>query len=243
LKASVAIRVLSVASSGRAENTAAGAVNPPARLSRIAREMDDALCLRLDHVSLPSPPTARTMPTVNGELADAELLARIGEGDENAFEILYRRYARPVLGLALRRLGDRGRAEEALQEAFVSVWRSASTYRPERGAATAWLYAVARNAIADRGRRRQEPAMDPPDEPSPDAGPEERAEHAWLSWRVHRALEELPERERELIALAYWGELSQSEIAERLDIPLGTVKTRTRSALARLADALEEEVR
>ena len=85
--------------------------------------------------------------------------------------------------------------------------------------------------------------MEPPDRPSPDAGPEEEAEHAWLRWRVHRALEELPGRERELIELAYWSELSQSEIAERLDIPLGTVKTRTRSALARLADILEDELR
>jgi RNA polymerase sigma-70 factor, ECF subfamily len=201
--------------------------------------MEDVLCLR---PALPSMPRGVTMELVNNEPADADLLARIGEGDESAFEILYRRYARPVLGLALRRLGDRGRAEEASQEAFVSVWRSASTYRPERGTAPAWLYAVARNAIADRGRRRQEPTMEPPDEAAPDAGPDEQAEHAWLSWRVHRALEALPPRERELIALAYWGEFSQSEIAERLSIPLGTVKTRTRSALARLADALEEEL-
>jgi len=203
--------------------------------------MDEALALRLAS-ALPSIPRAGTMTLVNGDPVDADLLARIGEGDETAFEILYGRYARSVLGLALRRLGDRGRAEEALQEAFISVWRSASTYRPERGTATAWLYAVARNAIADRGRRRQEPAMEPPDQPSPAAGPDEQAEHAWLSWRVHRALETLPERERELIVLAYWSELSQTEIAGRLDIPLGTVKTRTRSALARLADALEEEL-
>ena len=201
--------------------------------------MDEALALPL---ALPSLPRAVTMVLMTDEPMDAELLARIGEGDETAFEILYRRYARPVLGLALRRLGDRGRAEEALQEAFVSVWRSASTYRPERGQAAAWLYAVARNAISDRARRREESPAESPDRPSADAGPHDEAEHAWLSWRVHRALEELPERERELIELAYWSELSQSEIAERLDIPLGTVKTRTRSALARLAGVLEEEL-
>jgi RNA polymerase sigma-70 factor (ECF subfamily) len=183
-------------------------------------------------------PHARTL----GE--DERLLAQVAEGDHAAFEALYRRYARPVLALAQRRLGDAGKAEEALQEAFISVWRSASTYRPERGAAVAWLYAVARNAIADRGRRRQEPpAEPPPDLPSPDAGPDARAEQEWLRWRVHSALEKLPPGERELIVLAYWGGLSQSELAERFDVPLGTVKTRTRTALSRLATLLEGELR
>ena len=201
--------------------------------------MDEALALRFP---LLRPRRHGTMVLVNGEPMDADLLARISEGDEDAFEILYGRYARPVLGLALRRLGDRGRAEEAQQEAFVSVWRSASTYRPERGQAAAWLYAVARNAISDRARRREASPAEVPDQPSADAGPHDEAEHTWLRWRVHRALEELPERERELIELAYWSELSQSEIAERLGIPLGTVKTRTRSALARLAGVLEDEL-
>jgi RNA polymerase sigma-70 factor (ECF subfamily) len=173
---------------------------------------------------------------------DERLLAQIADGDQAAFEVLYRRYARPVLALAQRRLGDAGKAEDALQEAFISVWRSASTYRPERGAAVAWLYAVARNAIADRGRRRQEPLAEPPDVPSPDAGPDARAEQEWLRWRVHSALEKLPSGERELIVLAYWGGLSQSEVADRLDIPLGTVKTRTRAALSRLATLLEGEL-
>ena len=90
---------------------------------------------------------------------DAELLARVGERDREAFEILYGRYVRPVFGLALRRLGDRGHAEDAVQEAFAAIWRSASTYRPERGAAGGWLYTVARNAIVDR-LRRNGPATD-----------------------------------------------------------------------------------
>ena len=84
--------------------------------------------------------------------------------------------------------------------------------------------------------------MEAPDEPSGESGPPEQAEAAWLSWRVHAALELLPEHERPVIELAYWGGLSQSEIASFLDLPLGTVKTRTRSALARLADLLEEEL-
>jgi RNA polymerase sigma-70 factor, ECF subfamily len=177
------------------------------------------------------------------EGTDGELIVRIAGGDRGAFDELYRRYARPVLGLALRRLGDRGRAEDAVQEAFAAVWRSAGSYRPERGAGAPWLYTVARNAIVDGLRRTPEPAAEPPDSSTPEAGPPERAEASWLTWRVHRALEGLPDHERPVIELAYYGGLSQSEIADYLSLPLGTVKTRTRSALTRLADELEEELR
>jgi RNA polymerase sigma-70 factor, ECF subfamily len=174
--------------------------------------------------------------------SDGELIQRTGEGDRAAFDKLYRRYSRPVFGLALRRLGDRGRAEDALQETFVSIWRSASTYKPERGPGAPWLYGVARNAIVDRSRARNEPAAEAPEEVSAEAGPEERAEQSWTQWQVHGALERLPERERDVIALAYWSDLSQSEVAAQLGIPLGTVKTRTRSALMHLAEILEGEL-
>ena len=173
---------------------------------------------------------------------DSELLAQVGVGDRAAFEELYRRYARSVLGLALRRIGDRGRAEDATQEAFASIWRSARSYDPSRGAGAPWLYAVARNAIVDGLRRTPDPVAEPPETPSEESGPPEQTEAGWISWRVHRALEVLPAHERPMIELAYWSGLSQSEIAEFLQIPLGTVKTRTRSALARLADALEGEL-
>jgi RNA polymerase sigma-70 factor (ECF subfamily) len=174
--------------------------------------------------------------------SDDELILRTGSGDRAAFELLYRRYARSVFGLALRRLGDRSRAEDAVQETFASIWRSAKSYKPERGPGAPWLYAVARNAIVDRSRARAEPPMEAPDEATLEAGPPEQTEQNWVAWRVHRALEELPEREREVVSLAYWSGLSQSEVAQFLDIPLGTVKTRTRAALARLADILEGEL-
>jgi RNA polymerase sigma-70 factor (ECF subfamily) len=174
--------------------------------------------------------------------SDAELIQRTSAGDESAYEKLYRRYARAVFGLALRRLGDRGRAEDAVQETFVSIWRSAGTYRPERGPGAPWIYGVARNAVVDRARARREEAAETPETASLEAQPDEEAEAAWVRWRVHRALEALPESEREVIALAYWSGLSQSEVAERLGIPLGTVKTRTRSALRRLADVLDGEL-
>ena len=206
--------------------------------------MSFALSLRS---GLPPPPRLGTIqvvaePMTNVAMSDGELIARVGDGDAIAFDLLYRRYSRPVFALALRRLGDRGRAEDAVQETFASIWRSAGSYRRERGPGAPWLYAVARNAIVDRRRTLGAPPAEAVEEASSDAGPDERAESSWTAWRVHRALAELPEQERRLIELAYWGGLSQSEIAEFLDIPLGTVKTRTRSALSRLADVLEGEL-
>jgi RNA polymerase sigma-70 factor (ECF subfamily) len=199
-----------------------------------------ALPLRLPGKQVPT--RARMEPVYQAESTDGELIVRIADGDRPAFEELYRRYARAVLGLAMRRLGDRGRAEDAAQEAFVAIWRSARTYKPERGAGAPWLYAVARNAITDGLRRSPEPVAELQDGPGAGPDPAERAESAWTAWQVHRAIEVLPPHERPVIELAYWRGLSQSEIAKSLDLPLGTVKTRTRSALARLADALEGEL-
>src|SRR5207302_6946749 len=130
--------------------------------------------------------------------SDGDLIQRAATGDRSAFEDLYRRYARPVFGLALRRLGDRGRAEDAVQETFASIWRSAGSYKPDRGPGAPWVYAVARNAIVDRARSRREPTFaDAPDQASPEAGPAERAESSYVSWRVHRPVHELPANERE----------------------------------------------
>src|SRR6266705_1212093 len=142
----------------------------------------------------PCPPVSRraatTMPAmVTNEATDGELICRAG--DRGAFEVLYRRYSRPVFGLALRRLGDRGRAEDAVQETFASVWRAARSYRPERGPGAPWLYAVARNAIIDRSRVRNEPPIEAPDQEAREPGPPDHAEASWVAWRVHRALEEL----------------------------------------------------
>jgi RNA polymerase sigma-70 factor, ECF subfamily len=172
---------------------------------------------------------------------DDELMRRIRDRDHAAFEALYRRFARPVHGFALRRLRDPARAEDATQATFSAVWRSAAGYRPERGPVAPWLWAIARNAVVDETRKRVEPPAEAEDLPSGEPGPPEQAESEWARRRVHQALEELPEHQRTLIELAYWGELSQAEIAAHVNIPLGTVKTRTRAALGRLAVLLEHE--
>jgi RNA polymerase sigma-70 factor (ECF subfamily) len=192
--------------------------------------------------SLPSRLRAASTAVVSAsEPTDGALIERIAAGEREPFEELYARYARPVLGLALRRLGDRGRAEDAVQDVFAAIWRSASTYDAGRGPGAAWLYTIARNTIVDALRKRPIPTLaDPPDVVDSSATPEDEAEASWNSWRVHRALEGLPESERTVIELAYFSGLSQSEVAAFLQIPLGTVKTRTRSGLAHLADALDE---
>src|ERR687886_383344 len=115
--------------------------------------------------ALPQWPRPATMSAVSASsMTDSELIQRAGEGDRDAFELLYRRYSRSVFGLALRGLGDRGRAEDAVQETFASVWRSARSYRPERGPGAPWLYAVARNAIVDRSRVREDAPSEPHEE-------------------------------------------------------------------------------
>ena len=198
----------------------------------------------MEAVAAPTRSEAPTHDDRETRPRDGDLLLRIANGDSAAFDVLYRRYSRPVFGLALRLLRDRSRAEDAVQETFAAIWRSAGSYRPDRGPGAPWLYAVARNAIVDRARARREPTFaDVPDQASSDAGPAERAESSYVSWRVHRAVHDLPATEREVLELAYWGGLSQSEVAAFLGLPLGTVKTRTRSALARLADLLEGEFR
>jgi RNA polymerase sigma-70 factor, ECF subfamily len=177
------------------------------------------------------------------EVDDGTLIERVARHERAAFEELYGRYARPVLGLALRRLADRGQAEDSVQDVFAAVWRSAGSYDRRRGPGGAWLYTIARNAIVDAQRRRPAPTVaEPPELVSGDPSPDDQVEASWNAWRVHRALESLGDDERAVIDLAYFSGLSQSEIAAFLNLPLGTVKTRTRSGLARLASVLEGQL-
>jgi len=174
-----------------------------------------------------------------GPLADAldsELLKQIAMGNQEAFRILWDRFGAGVYTVCRRRLGDPGAAEDAAQEAFTSVWRRAGTFDPARGSAAAWLYAVARNAAAQLVRRGQTGAtLMVLDDQTADA-----EKDPVLGFALHAALTRLPATEREVLELAYFEDLTQSEIAARLRLPLGTVKTRTRSGLHRLAGYLED---
>ena len=174
--------------------------------------------------------------------SDEDLLCRTGQGDSAAFDQLYRRFGAAVFRRALRQLRDRTRAEDATQETFAAIWRSASSYKRERGPGAPWLFAVARNAVFNQMRARVPTPVEPPDTIADEPGPSERAEAAIESTRVHRAVAQLSPEQRAVIELAYWKELSQSEIAHELGLPLGTVKTRTRRALSRLATMLDAEL-
>jgi RNA polymerase sigma-70 factor (ECF subfamily) len=180
----------------------------------------------------------------DAEPTDEDLLERVAlSRDGEAFELLYGRYGRAVYSLVRRVLGDHSTSEDVSQEAFARVWRAARGYRRDRGPVAAWLFTIARNAATDAARSRRTLTLaDPPDQPDASPTPDEQTMAEWEAFRVHAAVDALPAREREVIELAYFSGLSQSEIATRLAMPLGTVKTRTRTALARLGSVLEGEV-
>lgn len=168
---------------------------------------------------------------------DAALIRRIGEGDTGALRVLYERYGAIVFGMALRVVGDRQTAEECTQDVFVAVWRSAGAYDAERASVSTWMISIARNRAVDAVRRlAARPAQPQAEVFVSDEAPDtaDRAAALESSERVAAALADLPETQRDVVVLAYFHGLSHSEIAERLDLPLGTVKGRMRLALDRL---------
>lgn len=173
-----------------------------------------------------------------------DLLARVADGNRDAFATLSGRFMRPVFTEAMRVVGDAATAEDVTQEVFERVWRAAGRFDADRGSAAAWICTIARNRARDHARmRRPVPVEDATERADAaaatgDGGSQDRGAEAL---DVHAALAELSPALRELIELAYWHGLSQADIADRLGLPLGTVKTRTRRALARLADLLGED--
>jgi len=176
-------------------------------------------------------------------LSDEALLALIPtpEGDQALAE-LYDRYGRVAYGLAYRVLRDSALAEDAVQDAFLAVWRTAGTYIRERGKPSTWILTLVHRRAVDivrREQRRRIPAHgETRAEPTPGA-----AEEATLREKrraVQAALSQLPADQREAIELAYYGGLTQSELAEQLSVPLGTVKSRMFAGLRRLGDLLRE---
>jgi RNA polymerase sigma-70 factor (ECF subfamily) len=176
---------------------------------------------------------------------EAELLRALARGDESAFARIYDRYSPILLGLLLRILRSRAEAEDVLQEVFLQVWQRAHSFDAERGRAFTWLVTLARSRAIDRLRSvgsRERAAQRAAEEAPPESEPAEWADNAAIRTEraeaVRAALAELPEEQRQVLLLAYIEGMSQSEIAAAKNQPLGTVKTRTRSALRKLSDSL-----
>ena len=179
-------------------------------------------------------------------LSDEALVALVARGDEDALAELYDRVGRTAFGLAHRVLRDERHAEDAVQEAFLAVWRTAASFRAERAKASTWILTLVHRRAVDlvrrEERRRAEPLGDA-HEPALAREAEATEEAAWIRFereRVQSALKQLPDVQREAIELAYYGGFSQSELAERLGVPLGTIKSRMFSGLARLRELLDE---
>jgi RNA polymerase sigma-70 factor, ECF subfamily len=200
-----------------------------------------------------------------GSADDANLVRELAAGSEAALGTLYDRYGDAIFAAAYRLTSDRGAAEEVVQETFLTLWNRAEMFDPNAGSLSAWLHTIGRNRAVDRlraaGRRPQlvtlsSSARDESETQALEravasgtvtagaaqpAGPEEAAVAADLRDAIRNAVAAMPEVERTVILLAYQEELSQTEIADRLAWPLGTVKTRTRRALLRLREALGGE--
>jgi RNA polymerase sigma-70 factor, ECF subfamily len=218
---------------------------------------------RADPTYSPATPTGGAAFT---SVEDGALVRAVAEGSHDALAVLYDRYVDSIFAVARRSTSDRGAAEEVVQETFLALWDRAETFDPAMGSVGGWLRAIARNRGVDRLRAAaRRPTLVPypvaVSTGEPDAGsldrvatpgsvmggstaaptPEEGLASAETRRAVQAALATMPADEREVIVLAYSNELTQSEIAERLGWPLGTVKTRTRRALARLREVLADE--
>jgi len=183
----------------------------------------------------------RAQPT-----SDADILRAIARGDEAALAALYDRYSAILLGLLLRILHDRPEAEDVLQEVFLQVWRRARDFDEARGRGFTWLVTLARSRAIDRLR-----SIDARTRAAAAAQREVREEaadatddvlHSEQRAVVQAALARLPEEQRRALWLAYYDGLTQSEIAARLNQPLGTIKTRMRSGLIKLRELLREQM-
>lgn len=185
----------------------------------------------------------------NDQPTDTQLIARVAQRDRSAFEVLYERHARHVLGLAIRLVGERAAGEEIAQEALWRVWKRAELFDARRGNFSTWLASIVHHLAIDELRRRRGHAVsiewDPDDsqllglpDPTPDTD-----ERVWVNLQraqIRSALAELPEAQRRVIELAYFEGLTHLEISGRLQEPLGTIHTRARLGLAKLKELLVE---
>jgi RNA polymerase sigma-70 factor (ECF subfamily) len=178
---------------------------------------------------------------------EARLINRIAEGDDSAFNDLYKRFSPSLYGMAFRIMNDAKEAEDVLQEGFTYIWRKASSYDPIRSSPFAWAVMITRNKAIDRLRVRQrleklrEKVISEesfyPDKDETSANEPTLRERGVL---VRSALHQIPLEQRQALELSFFGGLTHEEIAERLDTPLGTIKARIRRGLLRLRDTLNE---
>jgi RNA polymerase sigma factor (sigma-70 family) len=187
--------------------------------------------------------TPRLMPRSFAHLSDEAVVAMLARFDESALAELYDRFGRAAYGLALRILRDDRLAEDAVQEGFLAAWRNADRFIPERGKASTWLLTLVHRRAVDLVRREDRRRTEPLRESFEPAPFESAEDDAWLRFereRVQSALKQLPDQQREALELAYYGGFTQSELAERLGEPVGTIKSRMFTGLARLRELLAE---
>jgi RNA polymerase sigma factor (sigma-70 family) len=196
-----------------------------------------------DYAVALSPAVGRQESEAAREPSDEQVLEAVGRGDDDALGVLYDRFGRLAYRLAFRILRDRALAEDAVQEAFLAVWRSADAYKRERAKPSTWILTVVHRRAVDLVRREQIRRGEPLEvAPEPSVGAVD--EDAMLRDRraaVQKALTELPGEQRQALELAYYGGLTQSELAERLGVPLGTVKSRMFAGLGRLRELLADD--
>jgi RNA polymerase sigma-70 factor (ECF subfamily) len=178
------------------------------------------------------------------QLADEDLMQLVRDGDARAFEVLFDRHGGPAFSLAYRMCGSRARAEDIVQEAFLSLWRAGGRYDPSRGSVRAWMLSTVHNRAIDSFRRESARPARPLEEgnvaehlASPELTEVEFERRADAD-RVRSALYELPEEQRKVIELSYYGGFTHQQIAEMLSLPAGTVKGRMRLGLSKLRISL-----
>ncbi len=177
--------------------------------------------------------------------APEELLRLVGgQRDRSAFGALYRMFGPKVRAYAVRMGASGASADDLVQDVMMSVWRKADSYAPDKANAATWVYAIARNRLLDEFRRTPPTSVQPEavdEEPADDPAHEGRIDTERAAQRVRAAIDGLPAEQSEILRIAYYEGISQREIAARLGLPLGTVKSRTRLALDRLRSALDSE--
>jgi RNA polymerase sigma-70 factor (ECF subfamily) len=172
--------------------------------------------------------------------SDIELLQRIAAADREAFRLFYDRHAPQVLAY-VRSLGrSRDASEDVVQEVFLSVWRKAATFRPERGDAPAWLYTMTRNKVVDLWRRLPTGSDQSSEESLAGLAERPEADSRVVSISLRKAMADLKVEQRQALELAYFGGLTYEETAERLKLPVGTLKSRIRAGLALMREVLSE---